>query len=85
MDEKNLLSTGDVSTEFVVCLLARCRGNQYSAVRHHTDRSVEVHIFRPVIASNDLSVQWYVKLYFHGGTIFISVHPSLRAPGRLGR
>lgn len=68
---KNLLQTGDITPEFLIELLLRCNGAQYSDSPHHLDPSVLVHIFKPEAAK----VRWYVKCYFLTvDTILISVH-----------
>ena len=76
ISEKNLLATGEVSSAFVAMLLMRCRGNQYSASRHHIQRDIEVHTFKPVIADGAIREHWYIKLYFIEQVVFISVHLS---------
>jgi hypothetical protein len=69
--KKNLLFTGVVAPEFVVRLLSRCAGWEYSLSRHHF-RDVDCHVFTPVTAGE----RWYIKAYFeHGHAVFISVHP----------
>lgn len=76
ISEKNLLATGEVSRAFVASLLMRCRGNQYSGSRHHVQRDIEVHTFKPVIVDGAIREQWYIKLYFIEQLVFISVHLS---------
>ncbi|HEU0013387.1 MAG TPA: hypothetical protein VFQ45_06870 [Longimicrobium sp.] len=71
--EKNLLSCGAVTANFVVTLLLRCRGDQYSASAHHFDARVRCHVFRPSLGPE----RWYVKAYLLGtDAVFISVHRS---------
>lgn len=71
--EKNLLAVGHVTTEEVISLLQRCRGDQHRARRHHFDREVVVHEFCPVVGGS----RWYVKAYFRGDIAWIiSVHES---------
>ena len=77
IDNKNLLSTGEVSTSEVVKMLKKCNGNQYSTSPHHADSSATVHIFKPQIKTekNDELETWYIKLYFVAPDVwFISVH-----------
>lgn len=69
--EKNLLAIGDVSTGFVAELLARCRGQEYRSSPHDSDSATEVHIFTPI---DSMGRRWYIKLYFRGHTVIISVH-----------
>jgi hypothetical protein len=67
---KNLLATDEVTAEFVVRLLLRCQGWEYSTSKHHF-RDVECHIFTPAMGGE----RWYVKAYFEPGrAMFISVH-----------
>ncbi len=70
--EKNLLAIGEVSDVFVISLLRRTKGNEYSSGPHHADATVEVHVFKP---SRD-GIRWYVKAYFapEMSAVFISVH-----------
>lgn len=73
MESKNLLAVGEVSPDFVVCLLRRCAGAQYRASPHHFDSRVICHQFTPWV--NDEG--WYVKAYFLArDAVFISVHRS---------
>jgi hypothetical protein len=67
IDTKNLLSTGDVTTEFVESLVKRCKGQDHDMSLHHSDKSVVVHVLR--------KDGWYIKFYFlDPDTYFISVH-----------
>lgn len=69
--EKNLLSTGEVNQAFVIQLLQRCAGWEYSTSKHHL-LDAECHIFTPTVAGE----RWYLKAYFEPGhAVFISVHP----------
>lgn len=52
--QKNLLYAGAVNPEFVVRLLLRCAGWEYSTSRHHF-RDVECHVFTPTMAGE----RWY--------------------------
>ncbi|WGS49843.1 hypothetical protein LFL96_19180 [Paraburkholderia sp. D15] len=69
IDNFPLLSTGQVSAQFVEKLITRSNGAQYKSSPHHRVPSVDVHIIE--------SGGWYVKFYFVGNpeTVFISVHP----------
>ncbi len=73
-EERNLLAIGEVTTEFVVKLLQRTLGTDYSSSPHHADASVEVHVFNPTVDQE----RWYVKAYFSPdeSAVFISVHRS---------
>ncbi len=69
--EKNLLSTGAVTSDFVIHLLRRCAGWEYSTSRHHT-RDVDCLIFTPSTGGQ----RWYIKAYLQDEwAVFISVHP----------
>lgn len=77
IDEKNLLQTGEVGSQFVARLLRQCRGTQYERSPHHFVPGVEVHVFRPelVVPERKSPQRWYVKLYFlEPDVVFISVH-----------
>lgn len=65
---KNLLSTGQVTAQFVEDLITKSDGTQYSSSPHHNAPAIDVHIIE--------SGGWYVKFYFVGNpeTVFISVH-----------
>jgi hypothetical protein len=68
---KNLLASGAVTEEFVVRLLRRCAGWEYSTSRHHF-RDEDCHIFTPNVGGE----RWYVKAYWRNGlAVFVSVHP----------
>ncbi len=73
-EEKNLLAVGEVSASFVIELLRRTAGKDYSSSRHHWDASVEVHVFKPTSGGQ----RWYVKAYFtpDASAVFVSVHRS---------
>lgn len=73
-EEKNLLAIGEVTPEFVIGLLRKTRGQDYSSSPHDAHASVEVHVFKPVVDEG----RWYVKAYFSPGdsAVFISVHES---------
>ncbi|HEX6037431.1 hypothetical protein [Longimicrobium sp.] len=69
--EKNLLSAGTVDELFVIRLLQRCAGWEYSTSRHHF-RETDCHIFTPTYGGE----RWYVKAYWHRGiAVVVSVHP----------
>ncbi|HEX8243659.1 MAG TPA: hypothetical protein VF541_09190 [Longimicrobium sp.] len=71
MESKNLLAVGDVTPEFVVLLLKRCRGDQYHCSPYHFDRSILCHEFTPRLNGQ----AWYLKAYFlSADAVFISVH-----------
>ncbi len=74
LGEKNLLAIGDVDEDFVIGLLHRARGDQYSESPHDWDDQVTVHVFKPLLGRE----RWYVKAYFlessPGRAVFISVH-----------
>jgi hypothetical protein len=71
MESKNLLAVGDVTPEFVVRLLRRCRGEQYQTSPYHRDQSVLCHAFTPELDGE----RWYLKAYFlSADAVFISVH-----------
>ena len=73
IDVKNLMSTGQVSTDEVIEYLKVCRGDQYSTMKHKDDNSVDVHVFKPVVEK----VEWYIKCYVLEPDVwFISVHES---------
>lgn len=70
-DGKNLLASGAVDPAFVIRLLLRCAGWEYSTSKHHF-RDVDCHIFTPMMGGE----RWYVKAYLQPvGAVFISVHP----------
>jgi hypothetical protein len=69
--EKHLLASGSVDEDFVIRLLLRCPGWEYSTSRHHF-YDVDCHIFTPTMDGE----RWYVKAYLERGrAVFISVHP----------
>jgi hypothetical protein len=70
-EQKNLLESGAVEPEFVVRLLLRCAGWEYSTSRHHF-WDVDCHVFTPALGGE----RWYVKAYFDAAqAVFISMHP----------
>jgi hypothetical protein len=71
MESKNLLAIGEVTAEFVVDLLRRCRGDQYRSSPYHFDPGVLCHQFTPKLDGE----RWYLKAYFLSAkAVFISVH-----------
>lgn len=81
VDDKNLLLTGEVSSEQVVRLLRACRGTQYHCAPHHVAREVDVHVFKPQarLEPKGDRRRWYIKLYFLEPDVwFISVHESAK-------
>ncbi len=67
IDDKNLLSSGDVSVDEILDIVRRCNGSHHTMSSHHFIEDVEVHIFR--------RDSWYIKFYFiTPDTYFISVH-----------
>lgn len=71
IEQKNLLHSGAVTAEFVIGLLLRCAGWEYSTSRHHS-LDVDCHIFTPMMGDE----RWYIKAYLEPGrAVFISVHP----------
>lgn len=72
MQEKNLLYAGAVDEEFVVRLIRRCRGWEYSTSRHHARPDTWCHVLTPEFGGE----RWYIKAFFlDGRAVFISVHP----------
>lgn len=68
--DKNLLSARIITNDYVVRLLRRCMGWEYSTSRHHT-LDVDCHIFTPSLGEE----QWYIKAYVQNElAVFISVH-----------
>lgn len=71
IDTKNLFSVGEIDEEYVISLIQKTSGDQYSYSPHHQDRSINVHLCRPFKDGT----YWYVKFYFiEPDIIFISVH-----------
>lgn len=69
IEEKNLLSTGDVSANDVIDIVKRCNGTHHTMSAHHQVPGVTVHILK--------RDGWYIKFYFlEPDTYFISVHQS---------
>lgn len=72
--EKNLLAIGEVDEEFVITLLHRTKGDQFTEAPHHWDGATTVYTFRPWHDGR----YWYVKAYFvddqDSRAVFISVH-----------
>ena len=71
IDVKNLLACGQVTEEEVIRLVNKTKGSQYEKSPHHFDRSVMVHILKPI----HQGITWYIKFYFiEPEAMFISVH-----------
>ncbi|QSR36410.1 hypothetical protein CFI10_15765 [Marinobacterium iners] len=71
IDTKNLLCTGQVTSEEVAEIIRRSRGSDYVCSPHHSVSGVDVHI----IQRSHKGVAWYIKWYFvEPNSIFISVH-----------
>ncbi len=71
IDVKNLFACGQVSEEDVIRLINKTKGAQYEKSPHHFDKSVMVHIFKPM----HQNATWYIKFYFiEPAAMFISVH-----------
>jgi hypothetical protein len=69
-ENKNLLASQEVDEAFVIQLLQRCAGWEYSTSRHHF-RDVDCHIFTPTMGGE----RWYLKAWFERGVaVFVSVH-----------
>lgn len=69
--DKNLLASEAVTEAFVIRLLQRCAGWEYSTSRHHF-RDADCHIFTPSLGGE----RWYIKAYWMGDlAVFVSVHP----------
>lgn len=64
---KNLLSTGQVSSNFVEKILSNCTSSHLETSPHDCDSSIDVHVVK--------KDGWYIKFYFLSpDTMFISVH-----------
>lgn len=71
IEQKNLLAARTVDADFVIRLLQRCAGWEYSTSRHHF-RDTDCHIFTPTLGGE----RWYLKAYWHQGVaVVVSVHP----------
>lgn len=71
IDIKNLLATGQVTTDEVAEVISRSRGTDYECSPHHSVSGVDVHIIRREHSGGI----WYIKWYFvEPMSIFISVH-----------
>lgn len=71
IEEKNLLLVGLVRVEEVIELINGTKGTEYFTSKHHMDKSIEIHIFRPRKSGKT----WYIKCYLLEPDIwFISVH-----------
>ncbi|KQN68118.1 hypothetical protein [Rahnella sp. R3(2024)] len=68
---KNLLSTGEVTSQELERVIGLATGQHYQSRRHHLDSSLDVHIITLWYAG----VNWYIKWYFaEPNSVFISVH-----------
>ena len=64
---KNKLQTGECTTEDVIKLVERCRGNSHSQSEHDQVSGIMVHVIK--------AQSWYIKFYFlEPSVMFISVH-----------
>lgn len=71
IDVKNLLAVGDITTDDVAEIILKAQGDDYSSSPHDMDRTIEVHIIKRRISTNN----WYIKWYFiEPNSVFISVH-----------
>ncbi len=71
INQKNLLHTGQVTSDEVVKMVVYCNGKDHSVSPHDLDRSVDVHTLKPKGKFDG----WYIKFFFvPNGTMFISVH-----------
>lgn len=70
---KNLLATGEVTSEQVAAILGKAKGNEHQSSSHHYDVNIEVHIVKTKL----LDRNWYIKWYFvDPNSVFISVHET---------
>ncbi len=73
IDVKNLFQCGQITDDYVVELVKRTRGNEYTVSSHHKAPEVDVHVFTPFKDGK----RWYIKFYFvKPDAVFISVHES---------
>ncbi|KPA12475.1 hypothetical protein MHK_007311 [Candidatus Magnetomorum sp. HK-1] len=71
IDVKNLLKIGDVTVEQIIKLINKTKGFQYTCSPHHLEKSVIVHVCKPI----QDGIKWYIKFYFiEPDIIFISIH-----------
>lgn len=67
INEKNLLSTGEVTPDEVIRLIGKSSGINHTMSMHHQIKSLQVHLIK--------IDGWYIKFYFiDPNAIFISVH-----------
>ena len=67
IEEKNLLHTGDITSEEVCEIVKKCNGTHHSETPHHMIAGVSVHVLK--------RDDWYIKFYFiDKNTFFLSVH-----------
>ncbi len=68
---KNLLAIGEITTQDLIGILKKSKGNEHQSSPHHYDPNINVHI----IKTSYSGVTWYIKWYFdEPNSIFISVH-----------
>ena len=73
LDIKNLFQCGQLSDDFVIDLIKRCSGKEYTVSPHHKAPSIDVHVLKPFKENK----RWYVKFYFvEPDMVFISVQIS---------
>ena len=71
IDVKNLLATGQVTTDDIAEVIGRARGTDYQCSPHHLVANIDVHI----IKTTHRGMDWYIKWYFvEPNCVFISVH-----------
>jgi hypothetical protein len=71
VDSKNLLQIDKITIDEVKELINKTKGGQHTHSPHHLDKSIDVHVMKPVKDK----VAWYIKFYFiEPNLIFISVH-----------
>ena len=71
IDVKNLLATGEVTTDEIAEVIGRARGTDYQCSPHHLAANIDVHIIKTAHRGMD----WYIKWYFvEPNCVFISVH-----------
>ena len=72
-NEKNLLSSGQISVARARQLIAKTRGSQATCSPHHLSPTTTVWVLQP----SDCGVVWYIKCYMRVSDLyFISFHHS---------
>ena len=67
IEEKNLLSTGEVTVSLLIDIIKKADGTCYECSPHHQISTIDCHLIKCKL--------WYVKFYFlDADTFFISVH-----------